>query len=119
MTEERKEQFKTLVILSVGLALIGWRWHHVYVAITALGLLIAGSLSSWLLKVITDGWLWIGEMIGAVMSRVVLSLVFFMVLTPVAVIYRLFGRKKRQLNPDSYYVERNHRYVAKDLEKVF
>jgi uncharacterized membrane protein YgaE (UPF0421/DUF939 family) len=118
MTEARKEQYKTILILSAGLALIGWRFHHWYVAIAGGVLLVLSLLSVFLLEKITDAWLWIGEKIGAVMSRVILSVVFVFFLTPVAVLYRSFGRKKKE-QKESYFKERDHTYTAADLEKIF
>ncbi|MGC5271447.1 SxtJ family membrane protein, partial [Salmonella enterica] len=81
-------------------------------------IVIAGLLSPFLLEKITGVWMWIGEKMGAVMSRVILSVVFVFFLTPVAMLYRLFGRKKEQ-DGDSFFVERNHTFTAADLEKVF
>ena len=118
MTETRKEQYKTLLVLCAGLALIGWRFHHLYVAIAAGVILLSGLISVFLLEKITDAWLWIGEKIGAVMSRVILSIVFIFFLTPIAVLYRAFGEKKKQ-GKQSYFKERNHTYTAADLEKIF
>jgi hypothetical protein len=119
MTETRKEQYKTLLILCVGFALIGWRLHHWYIAIAAGVLLLAGLLSVYLLEMITEAWMWIGEKIGAVMSRVILSVVFVFFLTPIAVLYRLFATKDIKEKKQSYFVERNHTYTGADLEKIF
>ncbi len=119
MSEVRKEQYKTLLILCAGLALIGWRFHWWYLTIGAAVLLVSGLISVSLLQKIADAWMWIGEKIGAVMSRVILSVVFVFVLTPIAVLYRAFGRKSRKEKRLSYFVERNHTYTAADLEKIF
>jgi multisubunit Na+/H+ antiporter MnhG subunit len=118
VTEARKEQYKTLLILCAGIALIGWRLHHWYIGVIAGGLLVLGGVSPYLLDTITEGWMWIGEKIGAVMSRVILSVVFIFVLTPIAVIYRLFGTGKKE-GKTSYFKERNHTYTPADLEKIF
>lgn len=118
MTETRKEQYKTILVLCAGLALIGWRFHHWYIAIAGGVILLSGLLSIFLLEKITDAWLWIGEKIGAVMSRVILSVVFVFFLTPVAVLYRAFGSKKKE-GKESYFKERDHTYAAADLEKIF
>ena len=64
-------------------------------------------------------WFKIAEGIGFVMSKVILSIVFFVVLCPVALLSRLFDNKsniitKRQA--DSYYFTRNHEFEAKDME---
>jgi len=118
MTVARKEQYKTILILWAGLALIGWRFHNWYIAIAGGVLLVLSLLSVYLLEKITDAWLWIGEKIGEVMSRVILSIVFVFFLTPVAVLYRAFGTKKNEEN-GTYFKERNHIYTAADLEKIF
>ena len=119
MTEIRKEQYKTLLVLVGGFALIAWRFHNLYIAIADGSILLAGLVSPYLLEKITDAWMWIGEKIGALMSRVILSFVFVFVLSPLAIVYRAFGRKKRAENQVTYFVERNHTYSAEDLEKIF
>ncbi len=119
MTEERKEQYKTLLIICGGFALIGWRLHHPYLLGFAAVILFLGLTSVYMLAKISDAWMWIGEKIGAVMSRVILSVVFVFFLTPVSVLYRSFGRKNRKQNKETYFVERNHTFSAADLEKIF
>jgi hypothetical protein len=39
-----------------------------------------------------DGWLWLGERLGSIVSPIVLAALYFIVLTPTAVISRLLGR---------------------------
>ena len=119
MTEQRKEQYKTLLVLCSGFGLIAWRLHNLYIAAGDGVVLLAGILSPYMLEKITDAWMWIGEKIGAVMSRVILSFVFVFVLSPLAIVYRSFGKKKGELKKESYFVERNHTYSAQDLEKIF
>lgn len=119
MTDIRKEQFKTLLVLCGGFAFIAWRLHNPYIGIADGLVFFAGILSPYLLEKITDAWMWIGEKIGAVMSRVILSFVFVFVLSPLAIVYRAFGRKKKSENQSSYFVERNHTYSKEDLEKIF
>jgi membrane-bound ClpP family serine protease len=119
MTRKRKEQYKSLAIICIGFSLIGWRLHSRPVVAVASILFISGLLSGFILRKVTGGWQWLGEKIGAVMSRVLLSIVFFVFLSPIAFFYRLFANKSRKGNSESYFVERNHKYTAPDLEKVF
>ena len=104
--------------MAVGLCLIAWRLKLWYLMAAAGILFLAGLVSTLLLEKITAGWMWIGEKMGAVMSRVILTFVFIFIVTPLAVAYRLFGKKKIE-NAQSHFVERNHTYTAADLEKVF
>jgi hypothetical protein len=119
MTEERKEQYKTLLIIAAGFALIGWRTHHPYIVIIAAVIVVSGLLSPYLLRKIAEIWMWIGEKIGAVTSRIILSIVFIFFLTPISFFYRAFSNKAKEYKNETYFIERNYTYTAADLEKIF
>ena len=118
MNKDTKEQYKTLFILCIGFCLVAWRFHSLYLGIVALLVLGLGLASPILLRSITSTWLWLGEKVGAVMSRVILAIIFIFILTPIALLYRLFSRKQYP-NPSSYFVDRNHQYMSTDMEKLF
>ncbi len=118
MTKLQKEQYKTLLTLLIGLSLISWRFKLFYLMAATGIVFLAGMVSPFLLTRITDTWMWIGEKIGAVMSRIILCIVFLFFLTPIAILYRLF-RKKPIEATDSFFIIRNHTYSKSDLEKVF
>jgi hypothetical protein len=56
-------------------------------------------------------WVRLGEAIGFVVSRVILVLVFYLVVTPIGMIMRLFGKdllnKKINIKSDSYWTMRH------------
>jgi len=69
-------------------------------------------------------WLGLSDLLGAVMSRVLLSIVFFAVVTPIGLIRRLLGKDSLQLRAfkagkGSVMLERNHTFVSHDLESPF
>jgi hypothetical protein len=69
-------------------------------------------------------WLGFSELLGAVMSRILLSIVFFAVVTPIAVFRRLVGKDSLKLRAfkagkDSVMVERNHTFIGRDLERPY
>lgn len=69
-------------------------------------------------------WLGLSDLMGSVMSRVLLSIVFFGVVTPIAVFRRLLGRDSLKLrafkaSKASVMVERNHSFVAQDLNTPY
>ncbi len=69
-------------------------------------------------------WLKFSHFLGMIVSRIILSLVFFIIVTPVGFLRRTFGgdRMKTGLwkkGDDSVLVERNHRYTKEDLEKPY
>ena len=118
MTRKRKEQYKALAILCIGFCLIGWRFHQWWLICVMAVVLIAGLVYTAILTAVTDAWRWIGEQMGAVTSRIILTVVFIFFLSPIAFLYRLLAKKQDE-KKESYFVERNHTYTASDLEKLF
>lgn len=57
-------------------------------------------------------WLWfqLGQVLGKIVSPVVLGIIFFLMLTPVSLVTRMFGRDqlrlKRRASQTSYWLER-------------
>lgn len=119
-TRERDlETILSICVVLVGLFLIG-KQHHKYYLTVAVILGLIGMFSKYLTAKISWAWWKLSEMMGAVMSRVILSVVFFVFLLPVALLARLFSSKDNlQLSKttgDTYYAERDHIYQAQDLE---
>jgi hypothetical protein len=72
------------------------------------------------------GYLWFGlsDLLSAVVSKIMLSIVFFGVVTPIAILRRLSGKDSLKLRAfkggkDSVMVERNHSFIGRDLESPY
>ena len=62
-----------------------------------------------LLTPFNKAWMKLGELMGKVVSPLVLGVIFFVLLTPVALIGRLLGRDELRLkrtNSESYWIDR-------------
>ncbi len=95
----------TLLPLPIGLLLLGMVWPRAYSLLARL-------------------WLGISLLLGSIMSRVVLSIIFIVVVTPIALVMRLFGhdpmrRKAWKKGTESTFVSRGDIIEAKDLEHPF
>lgn len=69
-------------------------------------------------------WFGLSALLGSVMSKVILSLAFFCVVTPMALIRRALGKDSLKLGafksgPDSVFVVRSGRFTPKDLTTPF
>jgi len=69
-------------------------------------------------------WLGFSELLGAVVSRILLSVVFFVVVVPIGILRRLAGKDSLKLRAfkagkDSVMLERNHTFSGQDLERPF
>lgn len=69
-------------------------------------------------------WFGLSELLGNVMSKVLMSILFFGVVTPIGVLRRIVGKDSLKLrafkaSEESSMVERNHVFVSQDIEKPY
>jgi hypothetical protein len=69
-------------------------------------------------------WLGLSNLLGEVVPKVLLSVVFFLVVTPIGILRRLIGKDALKLrvfkgSQDSVMLERNHTFIGRDLEKPY
>ncbi|MBK9177645.1 MAG: hypothetical protein IPM46_15210 [Flavobacteriales bacterium] len=117
---DRSKAYEGVLALVFGLLLLALLQKHPVWLPIAVGLTLATLLSSWLARVVAWGWTSLSLAIGFVVSRVLLGVVFFLVLTPIALVQRLLGRDALQLKAPksgSSFTERVHAFTAKDLDR--
>ncbi len=115
---KKEKIFEAILVITTGFivlfAVLGKEWM-LFVAIASglVGLFIPG-----LAAVLAKVWFKIGEVLGFVVSKVVLFLLFYVLLTPIAFLYRLFNHDSLQLKRQnrSLWSERNHIFQATDLK---
>lgn len=68
-------------------------------------------------------WFGLSRLLGSVVSKVILTLVFVVVVIPIGFIRKVAGadamRLKEWKKEQTVFVERNHTYVAQDLERPY
>jgi len=120
-----REQAKdTAMALTLICILIGYMGNHsVFMLIAAL-VLFAAML--WPAAFVPAAKLWFGlsHLLGALMSRVVLTILFFVIVTPVGLIRRLAGADTMQMKhwkkgQASVFKVRNHSYTPDDMRHPY
>jgi hypothetical protein len=73
-------------------------------------LLLLGIVAPSLLSTLNKIWLKVGIAIAKVVNPIILALLFFLVVTPMAFVMRIFGKRPLRLAPDraasSYWIDR-------------
>ena len=69
-------------------------------------------------------WFGLSKILNAISSRIMMAIVFFLVLTPIALIRKLTGVdslkiKEFKKNKQSVMIQRDHLYTGADLENTF
>lgn len=121
----REKELETILTICVALVVvfIFSKQHHKFWLTISVVLGLIGMFSKYLTSKLAWAWIKLSEGMGAVSSRIILSLVFFVFLFPVAMLSRLFGNKNslqlKKPEGTTYYFTRNHKFEAKDLENVW
>ena len=65
---------------------------NLYLISIALIFLILGLLNSKILSPLNKAWIKLGEILGRIVAPVVMAIVYFLILTPISLLVRLFGK---------------------------
>jgi hypothetical protein len=125
LMKEKISEYKileTLAVLALACLALGLLAKIRLFFFLALGLLaVALFLKGMAAKI---AWLWLkfAQTLGLINTKIILTLVFFLFLTPIASLYRLIHGdflvlRRRDLK--SFWSVRDHQYEKQDLEKVW
>lgn len=82
------------LFLLVLVTLIGYQWKGGnYLLYLAMAMTVGGFVSQSFVLLIDKGWMKIGWILGQIVPRIILSIVFYIILTPLALFSRWFGEK--------------------------
>lgn len=108
-------QAQLVIVIGFIVLFFLFKWNGFLYLSLALGLvfILIPSLG----KILIQLWFKIGAILGWVNTRLLLGIIFFLFLTPIAFIYRLFNKDAFQLKntKDSLFLDRNHLYTKQDL----
>lgn len=120
-----KEQAKDTGMAMVLVLLIAALATHAEVFGTcAIIVLIVAMTVPKLLQPLAAIWFGFSELLGLAMSKVLLTIVFFLIVTPIGLLRRLLGNdslflRQFKANDASVFQTRVHTYAPSDLEKPF
>jgi len=125
----RETVLETLGVLALACLVAGHLLRHRPFAgrgfLAAAALLLAiGLFVKPVARRIAAAWLKFAEVIGAVNSKIILGAIFYLFLTPIALLARLTRgdilHLKKRAGPDrSYWHPRDHAYTAEDIRKLW
>ena len=118
---EKTEKLKAQLVIVTGFIALYFILKSVYLLYTAFFLGVTFLFISPLADLIIKLWFKLAEILGWINSRILLSVVFYIFLFPIAFINKLFSKNPLQLNNSSktVFAERNHQYKKEDLENVW
>jgi hypothetical protein len=119
---KKTKNLQTLLGIAAGMAVLFFIFKSAVFLLIAVGVCLAGLLSARLAALIAGLWMKVANLIGLIINTVLLSLVFFVLLTPLALVRKIAGKSPVLLRPtqgDSYFHARNHKYEKSDLKDMW
>ncbi len=115
----RWKDFATLAVLAAASLIIFLLFRAPVFAGLALALLALPLVSPKAAARLAALWLRFAEVLGLINTRLLLGAVYFLLLTPLALLFRLLhgGSAKADPAATTYFEERKHLFAAADLEK--
>jgi len=100
-----------IVFIVVGLwPVIKGETANIYLILISLFFLIFGLINSKILSPFNKAWIKLGEILGLIIAPIIMALVYFIILTPISLIVRMFGKDLLSLKflkkQDTYWIKR-------------
>ncbi len=124
---QNQDRFKNILVIVTGLLALPFifKWSDSTKDIFIKVALLVGAVSALLpiaAKWIDWAWLKLALGLGWINSRILLSVIYFVFLMPIAILSRLFTKDPLQLKAKkaaTLYDHRDHLYTKEDLENIW
>jgi hypothetical protein len=114
---KKAKVYETILVMAIGFFVIflitKWNWLLLLDIFIVLSSLVYFPVAQFIAKY----WMFFAEKLGVVNSKIILSIIFFLFLTPIAFFYRLFNKKEQFKN--STWQKRENQFNVSDFEKVW
>jgi hypothetical protein len=119
--EQSKDTGMAMVLICLLLGYFSRNYHLISLGII---LLIVDMVVPNVFRPVAKIWLGISHVLGTIMSKLLLTVIFFLVVTPVGIIRKVFGKdtlklKKWKKDTASVFTVRDHSFEAGDIETPY
>lgn len=127
------DRYQSLLVIVVGFLVLyfifqkNYDWYFFefkrnYFLYAALTIGVSSLMFDSVADIILKGWMKIAEVLGFINTRILMSLVFFIFLTPFALLQRVLSRKNFLSLKDSdstVFHTRDHEYKPEDFDNIW
>jgi len=119
---KKAKTYETILVITTGFVILYLLTKAVPFIVVAIAISVLSLMSFFIADKINWLWMKLSEGMGYISSKIILTIVFFFILLPISLIYKIFNNDVlniRKRNRLSIYVERNHKYNAEEMENVW
>ncbi|MEN6318456.1 MAG: SxtJ family membrane protein [Syntrophaceae bacterium] len=119
--EQAKDTGMAMVLISLLIAIAGNKQQFVFIAVL---LLLVNMIRPVLYRPVAKIWLGLSHLLGTVMSKIILTVIFFVLVLPVGVLRRVLGKDTLQLQEwkkgkNSVFKIWDYQFTPKDIENPY
>ena len=123
MSMKETNQAQTILSIVVGFLALHYIFGGEYFLPAALAIGVLSLISDGFAQLITNAWAKFALVLGRINGNILLTFIFFVFLTPVAFLMRIFKKgdalKLKKQNAETVYVSRDHTYTKSDLANIW
>lgn len=119
----KKKYFQTQLIFAFAFSLLYIKFEIYLFIFLAVICLIIGLFLKNIAIYIEKLWVKFGIYLGSIFSVILLFLVYYLVLFPLSILYKVFTKKTKLMkypkSDNSNFIKRNYNFTSKDFEDSF
>ena len=118
---ESSDKFRNVLVITAGFLLFYLIFEISILLYTAIAISVLGALFQKIAQAINWFWMKLALTLGWINTRILLSVIFYLFLTPIALVSRLFTKDPMKLKrpQNSNFEIRNHLYKKEELENIW
>lgn len=120
----RLKNVETAIILALVLLIVSWKYQDWRFVLAASVVMLLGLIMPIVFYPLAKIWFGLGLLLGFFTTKILLTIIFFIIVTPVGLIRKWMGRdtlslKNFKKDDSTTLVSRNHKFVPEDLNNPF
>ncbi|HIP31135.1 MAG TPA: hypothetical protein EYG86_00085 [Crocinitomicaceae bacterium] len=104
---------RTVLTIVIGFLILHLLFQHQWLMYVAATVGLLGLTSTYLAQKIDFIWMKLGWLLSLIVPKIILGVVFFFILTPIALLYRAFKKDK------AFKLKRSQKTVFVTTDKIF
>lgn len=121
MNLSRTKILETSLVLTTGFLVVYFITSNVIFLYISVGFGVTGIFIKPLAKIIAIAWFKLADILNYIVSKIVLGIMFFFILFPISIFYRLLNKNKMKIKRSvkTNWQVKNNTYSAEDLENIW
>jgi len=115
MKQKSSQDYKTILVIALGFLCLSYSFKNDWLLLVAFSIGSVSVLSNKVTALIVWSWFKLSELLGYIVPNLILGMVYYLFLTPIALFSRIQNKKKTPSVISSNFQDVNKSYSDKDL----